>query len=368
MTKTSITDFHSIRPKYEKTQEDALSWIAAAHCQSEINSDEGFIAMLKDRLNKVACKPGIINARGHELPDFLNQNWHEMQVYSLNENPKGASLEVRQRVHQKIVDDLFCRFYQDVSLPPENILHVTCTGYASPSGAQKLISKRGWEQQTEATHLYHMGCYAAIAALRVADAMCSKSIKTDIVHTELCTLHHHPELHDASQLVVQSLFADGFIKYAITKQPQGSHFRLLGAYEEIIPNSIDLMQWQLSDTGFQFHLSKEIPIAIAKHLNAFINRLCARTNTAESRIKDALFAVHPGGPKILDYVQKWLSLENEQLADSREILKNYGNMSSATLPHIWQRMLDRQENANLVISLAFGPGLTLAGAIFERGD
>lgn len=368
MTQTFITDFHSIRPKYEKSQQESLSWLAAAHCQSEVNSDEAFTASLQERLNRVACKPGIINSRGHELPDFLNQNWHEMQVYSLNVNPKGASLAVRQEVHQKIVDDLFLRFYDGISLPPENILHVTCTGYASPSGAQKLIAKRGWEQKTHVTHLYHMGCYAAIAALRVADGMCSKSLRTDIVHTELCTLHHHPELHDAAQLVVQSLFADGFIKYALTTQPQNTHFRLLGAYEEIIPDSADLMQWHLSDTGFQFHLSKEIPVAIAKNLNAFVKRLCLRTNIAESKIKDALFAVHPGGPKILDYVQKWLALENEQLADSREILKNHGNMSSATLPHIWQRILERPANANLVISLAFGPGLTLAGAIFERGD
>ena len=168
---------------------------------------------------------------------------------------------------------------------------------------------------------------------------------------------------------MQSLFADGFIKYTMTSNPQKTHFRFMGAYEEIIPESIDFMKWSLSDTGFQFELAKEIPVAIARHLSAFIARLCLKTNTDISILKNALFAVHPGGPKILDYVQKWLHLDDEQLKDSREILKNYGNMSSATLPHIWQKMLEKPVlSSNTIVCLAFGPGLTLAGAILERID
>jgi predicted naringenin-chalcone synthase len=122
------------------------------------------------------------------------------------------------------------------------------------------------------------------------------------------------------------------------------------------------MTWNVSDWGFQMSLAKDVPVLIKRHLPAFLERLC------KSEYKDALFAIHPGGPKILFYIQELLNLSKEQMSFSFEILKNYGNMSSATLPHIWEKILNdgAVPSKTKIISLAFGPGLTICGSLMEK--
>ncbi|HSW73216.1 MAG TPA: 3-oxoacyl-[acyl-carrier-protein] synthase III C-terminal domain-containing protein, partial [Chlamydiales bacterium] len=90
--------------------------------------------------------------------------------------------------------------------------------------------------------------------------------------------------------------------------------------------------------------------------------------TVENLLEKARFAVHPGGPKILQQIQKELGLKDSQMENSFSILKNYGNMSSATLPHIWESMLreDSIRDKELIVSLAFGPGLSICGALMEK--
>ena len=102
-------------------------------------------------------------------------------------------------------------------------------------------------------------------------------------------------------------------------------------------------------------------------LPKFLKTLADKADAKDLQ-KRALFAIHPGGPKILTYIQELFALSDRQMAHSFAILKNYGNMSSATLPHIWEAML---ADANVpdrtpIVSLAFGPGLTITGAIMEK--
>ena len=83
-------------------------------------------------------------------------------------------------------------------------------------------------------------------------------------------------------------------------------------------------------------------------------------------LKKAVFAIHPGGPKIIDSIAHGLDLSEEQVSASIKILKSRGNMSSATLPHVWQQILsENYEDRQPIVSLAFGPGLSIFGSIFE---
>lgn len=343
-----LANFKIIRPRFEFTQEETLNWLVDAHLKA------GADLSIKEKLWHVGCKPDRIHKRGSVFNDFSHKDWDKMEVYRLNESPTGLDLSVRARIFEKEVALTFKEFYPEGANAPKGIVHVSCTGYVSPSGAQLIVSERGWGQTTTVTQVGHMGCYASIPAIRIATE------GTDIVHTELCSLHSNPSKHASDQLVCQSLFADGFIKYSMMKESNEPSLRILRLKEEIIPNSAKAMTWNVMGWGFEMSLAKEIPVLIVRNLKGYLERLQIPEN--------ALFAIHPGGPKILTQIQELLALSDQQMAYSFQILKEYGNMSSATLPHIWERILNDKTipSGTPIVSLAFGPGLTIAGAVMEK--
>jgi len=213
-----------------------------------------------------------------------------------------------------------------------------------------------------------MGCYGALPAIRIAS---HGNKKTDIVHTEICSLHMNPTNHSLGQLVVESLFADGFIKYSFSHNPpcHKSYYSVLAMHEVIIPDSTQCMSWQCEDWGFGMFLSKDVPAKIALSIHSFIRDIAAKASLSmEEILVNAFFAIHPGGPKIISQIQERLNLSNQQVQHSHYILHQHGNMSSATLPHVWKAMLDDQNvpSGSWVLSMAFGPGLTISGAIFKK--
>lgn len=292
-----------------------------------------------------------------------------MEIYRLNEIPTGENLTARSRLFAQNADALFALYYPEHSSPPDHLIHVSCTGYQSPSGAQKIVSQRQWGKKTTVTHSYHMGCYGAFPAIRMGSGLCKAETEyADIVHTEMCSLHLNPSLHDADQLISQSLFSDGFIKYSLSGKASGPAFHLLALREEILPDSIESMSWNMAHWGFQMSLSKDIPIRIARGLRCYLANLCKEADLSETALQQALFAIHPGGPRILQKIQEALALEDWQIAHSFSILRDYGNMSSATLPHIWKEILEdpKVPEGTRLVSLAFGPGLTISGSYMEK--
>ncbi len=152
------------------------------------------------------------------------------------------------------------------------------------------------------------------------------------------------------------------------KNVSDAHLKIHAIREEIISDSLEAMTWDVVEWGYAMSLSKEVVVYIARALRKYLERLSTSSLwTAEQLIRNAFFAIHPGGPKILSHVQKILGLLAPQLAHSTAILKAHGNMSSATLPHIWKALLeDPAVPSGPIVSLAFGPGLTLSGCILEK--
>ena len=368
-----LSNFHPIRPPFESSQLETFEWLLDAHCRSELTkgtSDRDvalFRSALKEKLFRVGCRPEFIEKRGHILPDFFHREWEKMHVYRLTESASGMNLSVRSKLFEEHADKIFDAYYHEKSSPPDHLIHVSCTGYISPSSAQKIVSRRNWGAQTTVTHAYHMGCYGAFPAIRMGMGFLQETkMQTDIVHTEMCSLHSNPSLHETDQIVSQSLFADGFIKYTLSKLTQAPCLKVMALYEEIIPDSSKSMTWNVADWGFQMSLAKEIPVLISRALEGYLRKLCAKASI--ENYAGMLFAIHPGGPKILKYIQDLLSLSDAQMRYSFEILKKYGNMSSATLPHIWEAILSDKEakDQTRIVSLAFGPGLSISGAIMEK--
>jgi len=361
--------------------------LCAAHTRAELTraaaenrsvEESRVYAQIRAALKRFGCTDENVTHRAYELDDCEHTRWEEMEVYRLHENAHGAGTLARTQAFERVARDAFERLHEPSATPPSDLLHVTCTGYASPSPAQRLVARRGWGNSTRVTHVYHMGCYAALPALRLAcgarsalPPQAGAEARSEVVHTEVCSLHLDPSKHGPEQLVIHSLFADGFIAYDVTNEPAklgAPGLEVIGQLERTLSQSEAAMTWRCSDWGMQMTLARDVPERLGTALAPFVTELVERAGIAQPAAREARYAVHPGGPRILDRVQTVLRLDGTQLAHSRKVLRERGNMSSATLPHVWMEMAtDTGVLPGVpIVSLAFGPGLTLCGAVFRK--
>jgi predicted naringenin-chalcone synthase len=385
-----LGDFRILRPRHRGSQSDALEWLAAAHARAEETlhpsptDDER--AEVDRRVRRTVMRLGAasdrIVQRGSVCDDFTHRDWHRMRVFPLHTRPSGAGASERARLYAEEVEAAFETLYAAEDTSPDVLVHVTCTGYVAPSGAQRLVARRGWGARTEVLHAYHMGCYASLPAIRIAGGLIAAGkSRVDVVHTELCTLHLDPACHTPEQIMVQSLFADGMVRYSMVSDESRvsadteqrrllrAGLRVIATCEEIVSDSGDAMGWTASDHGMRMSIARDVPERIDAALPGFLGRLAdAAAATVSSLRARAIFAIHPGGPRIIDRVATTLGLSGAQVAPSNDILEHCGNMSSATLPHIWSAVLERDAipAGTPVVSLAFGPGLTVSGAVLEK--
>lgn len=378
-------------PRHLTSQADTLEWLALAHTRAEATEaaregrgfEEGpFLDSMRRRLARFGCGADTIATRGHEIDDCSHQRWDDMEVYRLAQRASGEGMRARTKAFARVAGAAMERLFETADNAPEHLIHVTCTGYEAPSAAQLLVARRGWGARTRVTHAYHMGCYAALPALRMATGFAllgaaegrsaGAEKRVDVAHTEICSLHMHPLRHDPEQLVIQSLFADGCIRYSIHSNAEalGGHpgLAVLAQDEWIVPESAGSMAWFCSDLGMEMVLARDVPSKIAASLAPFVESLLDQAGLPKSEVARAVFALHPGGPKIVDQIAATLGLAEPQISFSRAVLREHGNMSSATLPHVWQAIARSPDapDGQVVISLAFGPGLTLSGAVVRK--
>jgi predicted naringenin-chalcone synthase len=345
-----LHDFQILKPPHEADQERILAWIGAAHTRAEATLHPAATAAEREEtgqrmaklVRRFGCGADRIRTRNTFLDDFTHTDWGGMRIFRLDRHPHGLPGGERARFFRETAEAAFERLFPERDDPPAVLIHVTCTGYVSPSAAQLLVARRGWGQATEVLHAYHMGCYAALPAIRMAAGCLAAGSpargpsRVDLVHTELCSLHLDPARHDPEQLVVQTLFADGVIRYSASREAHGPGLELLAAREEIVPGTEDAMTWIASEFGMAMTLSRRVPEHIRDGLGPFLDRLAREAGLPVQALREqARFAIHPGGPRIIDEIQELLGLRPDQVAASNAVLRDRGNMSSATLPHVW---------------------------------
>jgi predicted naringenin-chalcone synthase len=349
-----LHSFFPVLPSQNLPQHEINRWILNSH---EVSGGE------RENLSRFCLSESSISKRYFDCEE-VDLNWASHRIYHLSpEAPQGARIDERNAFFSERALNVFEKIYRGNF--PQELVHVTCTGYVSPSPPQMFF--QGKINPPGITHAYHMGCYASLPAIRIASALSSaESCEVDIVHTEMCSLHLDPSAHTAEQMVVQTLFADGHIKYSVGKK-HGRSLRILKIKEKLIPDSSRDMTWVPGPYGMKMSLSKAVPLKIRDELPTFIQELCSSQGIELGRVlKEGVFAVHPGGPKIIEAVQKKLELRDDQVEESRKVLFERGNMSSATLPHVWNEIIkSNKESGTIVVSLAFGPGLTIFGGLFE---
>jgi alkylresorcinol/alkylpyrone synthase len=294
--------------------------------------------------------------------------------------PTGEALDARMDLFEETASAAFEKAYEGEITPPDDIVHVSCSGYVSPSPVQVFLSGRGWFN-TGVTHSYHMGCYGAFPAIRTAVGLVGSSFsslpkskkRVDLFHTEFLSLHFDLLAEAPDNFVTSTLFADGFIKYSAYPQSEfGSSKRglkVLAIEEQILPDSLPEMTLRPGPFQFDMSLSKRVPVLIRNTIDQFVHSLCLQAGIDfEAEKGKMVFAIHPGGPAIINHVRNRLGIEESQIELSRKVLYENGNMASATAPHIWQHIVESDDipAGTKVLSMAFGPGLTVIGAIFER--
>jgi predicted naringenin-chalcone synthase len=251
---------------------------------------------------------------------------------------------------------------------PDEITHlvtVSCTGFSAPGVDCGLIHDLRLAPTVQRVQVGFMGCHGAVNGLRVAQAFTDSQAEARVLlcALELCSLHYFYGW-DPKKLVANSLFADGAAALVGTNDASGEPgtWRATATSSCLFPQTAYAMTWDIGDHGFEMSLSTRVPGLIAGHLRPWLESWLGRHGLDVASVGS--WAVHPGGPRILSAVEECLELPPEALAVSREVLGEFGNMSSPTLLFILER-LRRRRAPRPCIALGFGPGLVVEAALFR---
>ena len=250
----------------------------------------------------------------------------------------------------------------DGQADPSSVTHlitVSCTGQFLPGLDALLVRSLGLPEDVQRIPLTFIGCAAGLKALGLSRqlSLVNPVAKILVVCVELCTLHVQPSARK-EDIFAASFFGDGASACLVgtTGREARDLFYLTNHHSVLLPDSLSEMVWTVGNYGFELVLSPNIPRLIGewvpKHL---LTQLSLKRPT--------LWAIHPGGRAIIDTLQDELQLSDVETYASRKILRQYGNMSSATILFVMEEMKKNLQQSNEQeaegIALAFGPGLTM---------
>ena len=242
----------------------------------------------------------------------------------------------------------------------------SCTGYATPGLDILLARDMGMSPSVQRLFVGHMGCYAALPGLgTVSDFVIARDRPALLLCTELTSLHLQPASTraDIQQIVSHALFSDASAAVVLIpgESERGYAVREVAAVTDT--TTADHMTWEVTDTGFRMGLSPQVPQVLSLHVRKLVDDLLGRHGLTIGDVDG--WAVHPGGPKILDVVEEQLELPPDALSASRGVLAAYGNCSSPTVLLVLDALRRRPDPPRRVVMLAFGPGLTLYVTLLE---
>ncbi|MCU0353936.1 MAG: type III polyketide synthase [Cytophagales bacterium] len=242
-----------------------------------------------------------------------------------------------------------------------HLITVSCTGMYAPGIDIELIEQLDLPTHVQRTAINFMGCYAAFPALKAADYICRANPEAVVlvVCVELCSLHFQKHRTD-DHLLANALFADGAAAVLVQGRPTAGSLRIESFYGDIMPVGKKDMAWHISNFGFEMTLSAYVPDLIEQGIGTLADNLLR--NLPVEREDIGLFAIHPGGKRILEVIEKQLGLSATDNRHAYQVLRDHGNMSSPTVLFVLdalRRSLTATDQNRPILSFAFGPGLTL---------
>ncbi|WP_430593119.1 type III polyketide synthase [Humidisolicoccus flavus] len=333
------------------------------------------LGRLAQRLVRSAFDASAIERRHTAIPDLANtadRNENATFVTGPDFVLQHPTTKQRNDVYIAEAPPLFAaaarNALEESGVRADEITHVvtaSCTGFYAPGPDYRLVRDLGLSTRVERYHIGFLGCAAAFPALRAAERIVAAQPGSHVlvVCGELCSLHVRSS-EDPEQIVAAAVFADGASAAVVSDSaPRGGRPALeLNAFATAITEQGEHdMRWIIGDEGFEMTLTAEVPRIIGREIIGAIEGFLDPANI------DA-WAVHPGGKSILDRVEAGLDLDESALDDSRAVLRDYGNMSSATIMFILRRLLVDESlvDGSRIAGLAFGPGLTVEQARFTK--
>lgn len=363
---TSIIGLATALPVHSVSQEESCSHAAAFTCESD--REKAVLQRLYrrteiDRRGSVVAERESLTAGGTASASFFPP--------PKSKSDKGPTTSQRMDAydaHAKLLSLSACRqALAGAQTYPDEITHlitVSCTGFAAPGFDLHLLNELPLNRDTYRTHIGFMGCHGTMNALRVAQGFLKdKDERTKILlcATEICSIHfqYSKSPHD---ILANSLFADGAAALILANAP--GRFTYKDSMSCVVESSEDAMSWRIGDYGFTMSLSAEVPRLIESRLPHVLENWLRKNDLSTRDI--AAWAIHPGGPRIIDAVERSLQLAPELTKPSRDILAECGNMSSPTVLFILKRILACQKRRFPCVILGFGPGLTIEAALLTE--
>ncbi len=359
-----LHDFRPLHAGARLCQADAVAWLQGALVRAG-GPGTGRARRLYERLGRTCG----VKSRETVVGDYARADPRRMTLFRAGPGRswRRPPLEERMALYEAASLRLAARAVP-AGRAPDWLIQVSCTGYASPHAVQRLAGRRGWDSRI--LHLGHMGCHASLPAAALAADLVRGAgragARARVFCVELCTLHLVPDAREDEQVVVNSLFGDGAVSFEASARPRPRSLALLAAAEAVLPGSEGDMVWRLADSAFVLGLSRAVPARVGAETAGFVARFLKAQGL---RLADvAHYAIHPGGPRVIERVLQALDLPPSAARHSKEVLRRRGNMSSCTLPFVWADMLKDPavRPGDKILSLAFGPGLTTAANLLEK--
>lgn len=353
-------------PPYQARQEDIAQWMitslgvrpALERLVRGLYTSSG-IDLRHSCIEDFLCPPDRSRFAPGQAPERICTTAERMSIYERAAPPLAANA-ARRALTQLAEHEGVPLAVASASI--SHLIVVTCTGFFAPGLDLALARQLNLTPAVERTVIGFMGCSAAFNALRMADHIVRSRPRARVlvVCVELCSLHIQPGT-DREELIAGSLFADGAAACVVgsARGARGDIFCLDSFYSEVKPETNGDMVWQIGNHGFALRLSPQVPKHLATVAPNALRRLC-QPDCSPAEL--GFWAIHPGGPAIVDRLAAVFDLAPEQTEASRSVLRRYGNMSSGTILFVLAEVLTRLQSGRKCqtgVAMAFGPGLVI---------
>lgn len=364
---SNIISIGLANPEHRINQSSVFEFMGKAH---------GFQGAELDRLKALYRATGI-KSRYSVISDYSSRKPEDWNFYPKNDQlspfpTTKKRLEIYRNEAAKLSLKAVESALSQTKLRGNDFTHlitISCTGMYAPGLDIDLVHQLGLKTSIERTCVNFMGCYAAFTGIKLGDQICRANPKAKvlIVATELCTIHFQKD-SDEDNLVANAIFGDGSAAVIMSGEKKDSLNPIVlepaGFLNEIYPEGSSEMAWNIGDHGFEMKLSTYVPALVEKGIAELVDRL--KQQAGENSISH--YAFHPGGKRILEVIESELGIGREADWAGRKVLENYGNMSSPTVLFVLKLLWDSlsEENTNeQILSLAFGPGLTMESMLLR---
>ena len=320
------------------------------------------------KLDFLYRKSGI-DFRHSVLEDFQKEEVAEFTFFPKNKElspfpSTSARMNVFEAEAAGLAEQAVRNALQQADIEPTSLTHlvlVSCTGMVAPGVELELMRRLGMPSSVQRYCIHFMGCYAAFTGLRLADQLVKANPESRVlvVSVELCTLHFQKEYNE-DNLLANSLFGDGAAAALVMQSEKG--LQIKNYLSEVLWEGEKDMAWKIGDFGFEMRLSQYIPSLLNQGIRKLRDLFEAKFNFSQVQH----VAIHPGGKQILIQVQEAFGLSPEVNKHALEVLRTCGNMSSASILFVLERMLQDPSIQGDILALGFGPGLTLETTHYEK--